>query len=185
MNALDTVFSKTKRSSFLPSNVKERAENDVPLPIGFGQTNSQPSTVKRMLEWLGAQRGDRILDIGSGSGWTSALLSRLVGKNGKVYAVEKVPELVEFGRSNCQKEGCTNVEFYQAGYEYGLKQQAPFDRVLVSAAAKELPTELLDQLKTHGKLVIPVRNDILEITKNIKGGVKVEKHPGYVFVPLT
>lgn len=157
---------------------------DSPLPIGHGQTNSQPSTVRRMLRWLDAKEGDRVLDIGSGSGWTTALLSYIVAPKGFVYAVEKVPELVEFGRRNNEKAGTTNAKFYKAGKKYGLPEQAPFDRILVSASAQELPKELLNQLKTGGKLVVPVQNDILEITKSDKDNYHTKTHPGFVFVPL-
>lgn len=160
------------------------AKNDSPLPIGHGQTNSQPSTVRRMLEWLSAQPGDKVLDVGSGSGWTAALLSYIVGPKGQVYAVEKVPELVEFGRRNNEKLDVKNVKFFKAGDIYGLPDHAPFNRILVSASAHELPLELIDQLKLYGKLVVPVQNDILEITKKTGGDYETKIHSGFVFVPL-
>ena len=160
------------------------AKIDSPLPIGHGQTNSQPSTVKKMLAWLDAKPGDMVLDVGSGSGWTTALLSYIVGSKGYVYAVEKVPELVTFGRKNNKKLGIKNVKFFEAGESYGLPEHAPFDRILVSASAENLPHELIEQLKPGGKLVIPVKNDILEITKKPNGDVMTLIHPGFVFVPL-
>lgn len=156
----------------------------MPLTIGHGQTNSQPTTVKMMLEWLDVKPGKKVLDVGSGSGWTTALLAYLVGTRGKVYAVERVPELVKFGRENNKKAGVTNTEFFEAGKTYGLPQHAPYDRILVSASARELPPELPGQLKVGGKLVIPVREDILEITKTGKETYKTITHPGFVFVPL-
>lgn len=172
------------RRDFVQESQKRRAHLDQPLPIGFGQTISQPSTVARMLSWLDPSQNDRTLDIGSGSGWTSAILSQLAGPNGKVDAVERIPELVEFGRSNCSKYNLQNVEFFQAGDTYGLPDRAPYDRILVSASAHELPTELLGQLKIGGKLVIPVVNDILEITKTSPGSHDTRTHHGYMFVPL-
>jgi protein-L-isoaspartate(D-aspartate) O-methyltransferase len=184
MKSVDLAFTKAKRKDFLPSSVKERADIDAPLPIGFGQTNSQPSTVKQMLNWLEVKPGQKILDIGSGSGWTSALLSVLTGSTGTIHSVEKIPELLDFGRLNSQKAGFQNIKFHTAGSEVGLKKYSPFDRILVSAAAKELPCALLGQLKTKGKLVIPIKNDILEITKKTKEEVNIKKHFGFVFVPL-
>jgi len=137
-----------------------------------------------MLEWLEAQPGDKALDVGSGSGWTTVLLSHIVGSKGAVFAVEKIPELVAFGRHNCEKAGVHNVQLFQADREYGLTRYAPYGRILVSATTEKLPKELLNQLKVGGKIVIPVQNDILEITKTSVTNYKVKKHSGFVFVPL-
>src|SRR5665647_1698314 len=117
MSKIEEAFKAVPRINFLRPEEKDQHELDVPLPIGSGQTNSQPSTVRQMLEWLDAQPGDKVLDVGSGSGWTTALLSSIVGSKGKVFAVEKIPELVEFGRNNCA--GARNVQFFQADKEYG------------------------------------------------------------------
>jgi protein-L-isoaspartate(D-aspartate) O-methyltransferase len=184
MASINQAFEAIQRADFVPEGQKDLAGIDVPLSIGFGQTISQPTTVRMMLEWLGAQPGDKILDLGSGSGWTTALLSRIVGPKGKVLAVEIVPELVEFGRNNCQRAGLTNVQFFQAGKEYGLPKYAPYDRVLVNAAAQQLPKQLLKQLKLGGKLVIPVQYDVLEIIKTSDTNFRTTTHPGFVFVPL-
>lgn len=184
MDAIGKAFKTIHRKNFVPKNLRDEAYIDAPLPIGYGQTISQPSTVKNMLYWLGAQAGEKIMDVGSGSGWTTALLSQIVGEKGKVFAVEIITELVKFGRNNCEKAGINNAEFFQAGKEYGLPQFSPFDRILVSASARRLPLELIDQLKIGGKLVIPVQEDILEITKISKKNFKTVTHPGYIFVPL-
>lgn len=154
------------------------------VPIGYGQTISQPTTVEMMLAWLDAQPGDKVLDVGSGSGWTTALLSDIVGPKGKVYAVELVPELVDFGRNNAQRAAVSNAKFFQAGDSYGLPKHGPFNKILVSAAADSLPIDLVNQLHPGGKLVIPVRHSILEIFKNAKGKTRTIEHPGFVFVPL-
>lgn len=182
--AVAASFKAVDRADFMPDDVKNHADADRPLPIGYGQTISQPSTVQMMLEWLDVQPGDKVLDIGSGSGWTTALLAHLTGPDGDVFAVEKIPELVEFGRENCKKSGIENVEFFEAGESFGLPEKAPFDKILVSASAEELPEELLDQLNPGGKLVVPVKNDILEIAKSESGGIETEAHAGFVFVPL-
>lgn len=184
MPSLDEAFKKIDRRYFVPEDLQSSTYIDAPLPIGFGQTISQPTTVYRMLDWLELETGNKVLDIGSGSGWTTALISYLISPKGKVYAVERIPELVEFGSQNCQKLDLKNVNFYEAGKDYGLSKYAPYDRILVSASASKLPENLLDQLKIGGKLVIPVRNDILEITKESEESSETIKHPGYIFVPL-
>lgn len=184
MDLIEQAFRNMPRKSFVPDVIRDNADIDAPLPIGFGQTNSQPTTVQLMLSWLDAQPGDKILDVGSGSGWTTALLSQIVGSNGKVYAVEIIPELVELGKENCNRAGIQNAQFIQAGNECGLLRFAPYDRILVSASAQKLPNELLNQLKIGGKLVIPVQNDILEIVKSSKDKHDIKIHSGFVFVPL-
>ena len=181
---IEKAFASVERAKFMPAGVQHLAGHDQPAPIGYGQTISQPYTVRLMLRWLDPQPGDKVLDIGSGSGWTTALLAHLVGPNGKVYAVERIPELVEFGRANVERFGIKNTYFSTAGEELGWPQKGPFDRILVSASADEFPEELMDQLKISGKLVIPVHGDILEITKTPKKGRDVRKHPGFIFVPL-
>lgn len=181
---VDDAFDIVNRQDFLPDDVRDRSGYDIPLPIGFGQTNSQPSTVRRMLIWLDVQVGQKVLDIGSGSGWTTALLGKLVGTDGHVYATEIVPQLVLMGDQNCDKAGILNVDFYQAEKTLGLKEYAPYDRILVSASANKMPIELLEQLDTPGKLVVPVGETIYEISKDDSGGITQTPHRGYVFVPL-
>jgi protein-L-isoaspartate(D-aspartate) O-methyltransferase len=184
MDEVAKAFKAVRRSDFLPPEQIGSVDLDAPLAIGYGQTNSQPTTVRLMLEWLEVEPGNKILDVGSGSGWTSALLARLTGPSGTVYAVELVPELVNFGSENCQEADIDNVKFYRAGKDYGLPRFAPYDRILVSAAAQQLPKPLLDQLKPTGKMVIPVLNDVLEIEKDINGKIDIFPHPGFAFVPL-
>lgn len=183
MDVIEEAFASVPREIFVPAYLKEQSVIDAPLPIGFGQTISQPTTVRLMLEWLDVQAGEKVLDVGSGSGWTTALLARVVGPKGKVYAVEKIPELVEMGRDNCRVAGIDNAEFFQAGVEFGLADKAPFNRILVSAAADKLPQILLKQLADKGKVVIPVENDILEIQKDGEDYI-IKNHRGFVFVPL-
>jgi protein-L-isoaspartate(D-aspartate) O-methyltransferase len=185
MKSVTEALQAVRRRDFLLKEVKERAELDAPLPIGYGQTNSQPYTVQVMLEWLEVDEGQKVLDIGSGSGWTSALLSYLVGDEGRVYAVEVVPELLEFGRDNCDKLGIENITFFQADKMIlGLPEHGPYDRILVSASAENMPEELFDQLASPGKMVVPVAETIYEISKDDSGVITKLAHPGFVFVPL-
>jgi protein-L-isoaspartate(D-aspartate) O-methyltransferase len=181
---VQAALKAVPREAFLPDFVAEAGGLNVPLPIGFGQTNSQPHTVQLMLEWLEVEKGQKVLDVGSGSGWTSALLSHLVGSKGKVVAVEIVPELVEFGRSNCQRLGSKNITFYLAGEAFGWSKRAPYDRILVSAYARELPHDLTEQLAPGGRMVIPVKNSILVVNKDKNGNIDTQDHPGFSFVPL-
>ncbi len=184
MTTIDEAFARYPRGRFLPPTVRGWADDDRPLPIGHGQTNSQPSTVRQMLEWLDVHEGQRVCDIGSGSGWTTALLSALVGVHGHVIAVELLPALVKMGRHHCDEAGVANAEFHRAGKLFGWPKATPYDRILVSAAAADLPHELIGQLAIGGKLVIPVRQDILVITRRTAERYDTRRHGGYVFVPL-
>src|SRR5690606_6754907 len=141
------AMAATPRSGFLPRPQRLFASLDAPLPIGAGQTNSQPSTVRRMLELLDVRGGDRVLDVGAGSGWTTAILGRLVGRSGSVLGVELVPELAEFGSANVERAGMpwARVERAHPGV-LGAPEGGPYDRILVSAEPRELPRELVDQL---------------------------------------
>src|SRR4051812_5503628 len=117
---VDSAFEKIPRAGFLRPETTEQADEDRPLSIGFGQSNSQPSTLRKMLSWLDIEPGHKILDVGSGSGWSSALLSYITGPHGEVYAVERLPDLVQFGRENLKRMGIKNVKIYQASKKLGL-----------------------------------------------------------------
>jgi len=178
------AFVTVDRKYFIPDSFSGYRYIDKPLPIGEGQTISQPSTVAFMLERLQPQKGNTVLDIGSGSGWTSALLCSIVGEEGSVIGLERVEHLVETGRKNLSQfsfgEHC-HIE--KADQVLGMPGKK-FDRILVSASAEEIPESLFDQLKTGGVLVIPVRNSIFRFEKISEYEVKKEEYPGFVFVPL-
>jgi len=140
------AFSKIKRVDFLPEDMKDLAEENTALSIGFGQTISQPLVVAFMLELLEPKVGEKILDIGSGSGWTAALLAEIVGEKGKVFALEAIPELKEFGEKNVSKYGFVDrgtVEFICADGSKGLENKAPFDKILVLELSHKLKFRIL------------------------------------------
>src|SRR3989338_5406598 len=132
------AFLASDRKFFVSPQHAEDAYLDTALPIGRGQTISQPLTVAFMLELLQPRAGQKILDVGSGSGWTTALLADIVGPGGKVYAMERISELKEFGQANVKKYSFPTVEFFCRDGHDGLPSAAPFDRILVSAAAHEI-----------------------------------------------
>lgn len=185
MDRIRKALEAVARAKFVPPALKLVANLDMAFSIGHGQTISQPTTVRMMLEWLDPQTGEKVLDVGSGSGWTSALLSYLVGPKGEVHAVERITKLLDFGRSNCHKLNLKNVFFHQAlNNTYGWPSNAPYDRILVSASVGELPQELIKQLRPGGKLVIPIKDNIEEVTKSTNEKMERTVHPGFVFVPL-
>jgi protein-L-isoaspartate(D-aspartate) O-methyltransferase len=178
------AFQAMPREGFLPANEQKSAAFDGPLPIGHGQTNSQPSTVKAMLRLLDVQPGQKVLDVGCGSGWTTALLAHLTGPSGRVLGVELEPELVEFGTENLDRAGVPWASIHEAKPGVlGLPSAAPFHRILVSAMARRLPDELVDQLHTGGVMVVPVSGTMLRVASSMRG-VGVTRHGAYRFVPL-
>lgn len=177
------ALSKMDRINFIRPEDLNRAYMDNPLSIGYGQTISQPYTVVFMLELLQPEKGNKILDIGSGSGWTTALLAYIVQKEGSVLGMEKASDLVKFGKSNIEKYNFTNAKIVQSGEELG-KPEEQFDRILVSAAAREVPDELVNQLKIGGRMVIPVQSSIYKVDKVSKDQVEKDENYGFSFVPL-
>jgi protein-L-isoaspartate(D-aspartate) O-methyltransferase len=183
-SVLRAAFDAIPREGFLRRGERGRATYDGPLPIGEGQTNSQPRTVADMLRLLEVGPGQRVLDVGSGSGWTTALLAHLVGPTGSVVGVELEPSLVTFGSDNLAATGqpWASIRAADPGV-LGVPELAPYDRILVSAEPATLPRTLVDQLADGGRLVIPVRGRMTLVTR--EGDETTETHHGaYRFVPL-
>ncbi len=177
------AFKAVDRGDFIPVDLKSEAYDDHPLPLGFGSTISQPWTVAFMFELLEPKTGNRILDVGSGSGWTTAILSSIVGGAGRVVGIERIPELVLRGRENLAKYAIQNAEIKNAGEDLGFPSAGPYERILVSAAADNLPESLVGQLKEDGILVIPIRSQIWRVQKH-PDGLDIKKYDGFAFVPL-
>lgn len=184
MDPVRLAFEAFPREAFLPTAERRRASYDGPISIGHGQTNSQPRTVEAMLELLDVRRGMSVLDVGAGSGWTTALLGHLTGPTGRVRGVELVPSIAEWGATNLaatEMPWCS-LETAVPGV-LGLPDHAPYDRILVSAEATSLPDALVSQLGDPGRMVIPVNSVMLLVTRT-DGDVEVSRHGYYSFVPL-
>ena len=180
------VLRAVPRTHFLPAHQHEFAGRDAPLDIGGGQTCSQPSTVGAMLTLLEVLAGQRVLDVGAGSGWTTALLAHLVGPTGRVVGVELDPDLAAWGAANLERSGAgdwARIEPAEPGI-LGWPREAPYDRVLVSAMAKKVPEELVRQVREGGLMVAPVDGMMCRIAV-LEGGERVvTRHGHYRFVPL-
>jgi len=172
------------RHQFVPPASRERAYDDRPLPIGFGQTISQPYIVAAMTELLRPEATDRVLEIGTGSGYQAAVVSRLVAK---VYSIEIVPELAERAAKNLADLGYVNIEVKTGDGYRGIPEHAPFDGILVTAAPDEIPQPLIDQLAVGGRMVIPVGDLDQRLTVVEKTATGISKHTVFPvrFVPMT
>ena len=187
--AIADAFMGVKRELFFPGSL-EQAYVDSAFPIGYGQTISQPSTIAVMLEVLEAEKGMKVLEVGSGCGYVIALLSELVGEEGRVLGIELVPELASVSVSNIKKAGIANASVRFGDGTRAMPENALFDRILVSAASGEVPQTLVGQLAPQGKLVAPVGSRYTQMMKLVEKdgqGNTRESFPydGYfVFVPL-
>ncbi len=180
------AFLEVDRKNFIPKNLESYAYIDEPLPIGYGQTISAPSIVAMMTEALDPKEGQKILEIGAGSGYQAAILSKIVGEKGKVIAVERIPELANFAKSNLKEY--KNVKVIVGDGTEGYEEESPYDRIIVTACAPEIPKPLIEQLKEGGIMVIPIGGNVMfqKLYKVIKTKEDLKKEfLEYVaFVPL-
>lgn len=182
------AFESVKREDFIPLELKGQAYDDTPLPILRGKTISQPTTVMLMTSALEIEKGNRIFEIGAGSGYQTAILAKITGPKGKVISTEIVPELVAFARENIRKSGITNVEIYEDDGSKGMKEKGPFDRIIITAACREFPKQLLEQLKPNGIIVGPVgtasEQEMIRGRKDKNGKLELEFLGQFLFSPL-
>jgi len=187
---IEQAFLSVEREAFFPKELLQNAYIDSAFPIGFGQTISQPSTIAIMLELLQVKKGQKVLEVGCGCGYVLALLSKLVGKKGRVFGIDLVPELVALASKNLASQGFENIAVKNGDGKQGWVEQAPFSRILISAACGKVPKKLVEQLAEKGRLVAPVGNAFSQQM------FVVEKHSAgktdegfaeagfFVFVPL-
>jgi protein-L-isoaspartate(D-aspartate) O-methyltransferase len=178
-------FKDVDRVNFVPKGARRHAYEDLPVPLAAGSTVSQPYTLALMLELLQPELGDRVLDIGSGSGWSTALLAKLVGKQGRVLGLEVLPELVKESQDKLKKLRLSaQAKIIQAKIDTLGVPGEKFNKILVSATADTLPLGLLEQLTAPGRLVMPIKYSLYKIDKLADGTIEQQEFPGFIFVPL-
>ena len=183
---VESAFRDIPRHEFVPTSELGRAYHNEPLAIMKDQTISQPGVVSRMTEWLDLKDGQKILEIGAGSGWQTAILSYLVG-TGNVYSVERHSELVKFARENLEKFRLDNAHVIFGDGSLGYPKESPYDRIIITAACTEIPLPLLEQLDENGLIIAPVGDSsqsLVLLKKTHEGIVEIKNQSNYIFVPL-
>lgn len=182
---IEEAFRTVDRADFAPEEAYQEAYQDHALVLGFGQTMSQPTTIALMLEWLQPKEGEKILEIGTGSGYVTALLAYIAGKRGHVYSIEYVRELSEYAHTRLQKYPLffKRIKLAVGDGKNGWVEFAPFDAILSGAAAEDIPLSWQNQLTEGGRIVSPVCEDVWLIVKH-GGNFHKKVYPGFSFVPL-
>ena len=178
------AMQRVPRELFVPVSERDRAYDDAALPIGAGQTISQPYMVARICEALALRGNERVLDVGTGSGYQAAVLAELAAD---VFTIERIPELAQHARANLSAAGYDRVEVHVGDGTLGLPERAPFDAVAIAAAAPDVPTSLYEQLKPRGRLVVPIggrRGQRLEVVVRSSEGPAIVHSVPCRFVPL-
>lgn len=186
--AVEDALMDVPRELFVPAEMKDQAYRDHPLPIGHGQTISAPHMVAIMAEELAAEKGLKVLEIGCGSGYHAAVVSRLVGREGKVVSIERVPELVAFAKGNLRAAGIENVEVIEGDGSVGYRNGAPYDRIYYTCAAPDVPREVIEQVAGNGSILAVIgpkysSQRLLRLTVR-SGKVSTEHLTWCIFVPL-
>ncbi len=176
---------RVKRHLFVPPERSDQAYGDYPLPIGEGQTISAPHMVAMMCDYLDLKKGDKVLEVGAGSGYHAAVIAELIGVEGHLYTIERIPWLVEFSMKNMKRAGYKNVTVTHGDGTLGLPEHAPYDKISVTCAAPDVPPPLIEQLKTGGKMVIPLGGYTQKLyLLEKKNGIEKNRKCDVVFVPL-
>ena len=181
-----TAMEQVPRNEFVPNAYLDAAFENGPLPIGHGQTISQPYIVALMTDMLELEADDTVLEIGTGSGYQTAVLSQLCKQ---VYTIEYIPALADMARARLQRLGYDNIESISGNGYDGWPEYAPYDGIIVTAAASHIPKPLIEQLKPGGRLVIPVGRphlyqELTLVEKNKAGEINIKEVLGVAFVPL-
>lgn len=183
-----SAFRDVNREDFIPQSLKAEAYQDIPLPLTRGKTISQPTTVMIMTHTLELQPGEKVFEVGTGSGYQAAIIAKIVGPKGKVITTEVVPELVHFAKQNLKKANIDNVAVYEEDGSNGLLSEAPFDKIIITTACREFPKPLLEQLRPDGIIIGPVGNQYeQEMVRGIKdknGHLELEFLGPFLFTPM-
>jgi protein-L-isoaspartate(D-aspartate) O-methyltransferase len=179
------AFKEINREIFVPKEIKHLAYQDTPLPILRGKTISQPTTVMIMTSALELKKSDRVFEVGTGSGYQTALLSKLVKK---VISTEVVPELLNFAKKNLESSKIKNVDLHEMDGARGFPKEAPFDKIILTAACKDFPQEIIDELKINGIILAPIGNKeeqlMIKGIKNKDKELEYEILGPFLFSPL-
>ena len=182
------AFQQVSRENFIPKNLRIAAYEDMPLPLLRGKTISQPTTVMIMTSALQLKPGEKVFEIGTGSGYQAAIIANIIGSKGKVITTDVVPELVHFAKQNLEKAKISNVFVYEEDGSNGMKKEAPFDKIIITAACKEFPKPLLEQLKPECIIIGPVGNkheqEMVRGVKDKKGNLELEFLGPFLFTPM-
>lgn len=186
--SVESAMRSVPREQFLPEGIRQDAYVDSPLPIGEGQTISAPHMVAIMVEKLDLVPGNKVFEIGAGSGYHAAVVAEMVRPDGHVFTMERIASLARFAEQNLTAAGYGDIVSVSVGDgSKGLPEEAPFDRIFVACGAPDVPAPLLDQLADGGKMLVPVGGrmyqDLIKVEKR-DGKVLKESHGGCVFVPL-
>ena len=179
--AIKRAFLKVPREAFIGEGLEHQAYMNQPFPLFGGQTTSQPSMIAIMLESLGLEKGMKVLEVGSGSGYVVALLQEIVGP--EVYGIERIPELVRESRKTLGSLGY-KANIFEGDGKKGLPEFAPYDRIIVSASAESIPEDLLEQLKPEGKMAIPLEEGEQDVLYVVDRSGKKRRVTECMFVPL-
>lgn len=178
------AFRKVERHKFIPENLRNSAYADFPVPIGEGQTISQPYIVALMTECLNLNGQDKVLEIGTGSGYQAAILAELTGE---VYTIERFETLAKRAEAILNELGYTNIKIKVGDGTLGWEEAAPFDKIIITAASPQIPLPLTEQLRENGKLILPLGesfSQVLTLVEKKKGKLEFMDICGCVFVPL-
>lgn len=182
------AFRSIPRHLFVLKKYLPQAYEDHPLPTMRGQTISQPYTVAVMLEALRPRERDKVLEIGTGSGWTACLLAKCVGEGGRIITIDVFSDLINFAKKNVKKTGLKNVEVILGDGKLGYPKEAPYDQSLINAACEEIPRSIIEQVKVGGRIVAPVGGPLgqrlIVVTKESRKKTKKKDLGPYMFVPL-
>ena len=182
------AFRDVSREDFVLEELKDRAYEDIPLPLIRGKTISQPTTVMMMTSLLELQPGEKVFEIGTGSGYQAAIIAKIIGDKGKVITTEVVPELVQFARENLENANIGNVSVSEEDGSRGMEKEAPFYKIIITSACKEFPKPLLDQLKPNGIIVGPVgdrhEQEMIKGIKDKDGHLQLEFLGQFLFTPM-